>query len=168
MLKCFAPSSTVVLCIICSVGIFWSVDPNVPSTARDLARVFKYLSTTVKTYPTGRGSVSGLGNSGAMTALNFLTDLYANYGQKKGISSSLNPEIVEAEFKRKSPEAYHADIFVEPGFECPYDADIKVIYTVYLLWLYLLNYFMGALLFPRVTMITLNPGEFDNLPGVHA
>lgn len=105
-----------------------------PSTARDLARVFNYLSTTVKTFPTRRGSVIGLGNPGAMTALNFFTDLFANYGQKNDTISMLDPAIVEAEFKQKFPDAYHEDIFVEPGFECSYDADIKVLYNASLLW----------------------------------
>ncbi|KAM7540782.1 hypothetical protein Aperf_G00000023124 [Anoplocephala perfoliata] len=102
------------------VGILWSVNPEVDSVGRSLARVFTYLAANAKTYPDRRGTVSGLGNPGAMTALNFLTDLYAAFDE-----TVLTTEIVESAFKKAFPDAYSEDIFVEPGFECSLDIDIK-------------------------------------------
>ncbi|VUZ57741.1 unnamed protein product [Hymenolepis diminuta] len=102
------------------VGILWSVNPEVDTLGRTVARAFTYLAENVKSYPGRRGVSSGLGNPGAMSALNFLTDLYATYDKK-----DFTAQIVESEFKRAFPDAYSEDVFVEPGFECPYDKDIE-------------------------------------------
>ncbi|VDO12597.1 unnamed protein product [Rodentolepis nana] len=102
------------------LGVLWSVNPEIDTLGRTVARTFTYLAENMKSYPDHRGLPSGLGNPGAMTALNFLTDLYSTYDKK-----DLTAEIVELEFKKAFPEAYYEDIFVEPGFECSYDKDIK-------------------------------------------
>lgn len=104
------------------MGVLWSVNPDVDTLGRTVVRAFTYLAENVKSYPGRRGVASGLGNPGAMSALNFLTDLYATYDKK-----DLTAQIVESEFKKAFPDAYSEDVFVEPGFECPYDKDIKVI-----------------------------------------
>ncbi|KAL5111563.1 UDP-glucose:glycoprotein glucosyltransferase 1 [Taenia crassiceps] len=105
------------------IGILWSVNPDVESVSRSMVRAFNYLTSNVKTYPNRRGVALGLGNPGAMTALNFLTDLYAN--SNNGDKDLLTSEFVVTEFESNFPEAYHEDVFVEPGFECLYDAEIK-------------------------------------------
>ncbi|VDM17267.1 unnamed protein product [Hydatigera taeniaeformis] len=105
------------------IGLLWSVNPETESVSRTMVRAFNYLASNVKTYPNRRGVALGLGYPGAMTALNFLTDLYAN--SNNGDTSLLTSDFVEAEFENNFPEAYLEDIFVEPGFECPYDSEIK-------------------------------------------
>nr|CDS32366.1 UDP glucose:glycoprotein glucosyltransferase 1 [Hymenolepis microstoma] len=102
------------------LGVLWSVNPEIDTLGRTLARAFVYIAENMKSYPGRRGLPSGLGNPGAMIALNFLTDLYSTYDEK-----DLTAQIVESEFKKAFPDAYYEDIFVEPGFECSYDKDIK-------------------------------------------
>ncbi|VDD80862.1 unnamed protein product [Mesocestoides corti] len=105
------------------IGLLWSVNPEVDSIGRTIARVFNYLTANVKTYPDRRGFASGLGNPGAMTALNFLTDLYAK--SDNGKEDLMTHAFIESEFRANFPEAYSEDVFVKPGLECAYDADIK-------------------------------------------
>ncbi|EUB64911.1 UDP-glucose:glycoprotein glucosyltransferase [Echinococcus granulosus] len=105
------------------IGLLWSVNPEVESVSRSMVRAFNYLASNVKTYPNRRGVTPGLGNPGAITALNFLTDLYAN--SNNGDKDLLTNDFVKTEFESSFPEAYHEDVFVEPGFQCPYDAEIK-------------------------------------------
>uniref|UniRef100_A0A0R3WDU1 UDP-glucose:glycoprotein glucosyltransferase n=1 Tax=Taenia asiatica TaxID=60517 RepID=A0A0R3WDU1_TAEAS len=108
---------------IFSIGLLWSVNPEAESVSRSMVRAFNYLASNVKTYPSRRGVTLSLGNPGAMTALSFLTDLYAS--SNNGAKDLLTSDFVETEFGSNFPEAYHEDVFVEPGFECPYDAEIK-------------------------------------------
>lgn len=110
-----------------SIGLLWSVNPEAESVSRSMVRAFNYLASNFKTYPSRRGVTLGLGNPGAMTALSFLTDLYAS--SNNGDKDLLTSEFVETEFASNFPEAYHEDVFVEPGFECPYDSEIKVSLT---------------------------------------
>lgn len=103
------------------------MNPEVDSVGRSIGRIFNYLTSNIKTYPSHRGTIQGLGYPGAMTALSFLTDLYAKIGNGE---SELTSDILETEFKRHFPDAYYEDVFVEPGFECQYDSIIKVFSTV--------------------------------------
>nr|VZI33038.1 unnamed protein product [Spirometra erinaceieuropaei] len=107
------------------IGILWAVDPRVESVGLDLARAFTYLERTVEEYPKHRRSSSQMGNPGAMTGLNFLTDVYAKVKNTES-STALSRELVHQEFERSFPDFYSEDVFGGPDAPTANDEIIKI------------------------------------------
>ncbi|VDK83481.1 unnamed protein product [Dibothriocephalus latus] len=106
------------------IGILWAVDPKVESVGLDLARAFTYLEKTVEEYPRNSRSSSQMGNPGAMTGLNFLTDVYAKVKNMES-STVLSQKLVREEFEHSFPDFYSEDVFGSPGTPTANDEIIK-------------------------------------------
>uniref|UniRef100_A0A0X3PJY9 UDP-glucose:glycoprotein glucosyltransferase 1 n=1 Tax=Schistocephalus solidus TaxID=70667 RepID=A0A0X3PJY9_SCHSO len=106
------------------IGILWAVDPRVDSVGLDLARAFTYLEKMVEEYPRNRRSSSQMGYPGAMTGLNFLTDVYAKVKNLES-TSALTQKLVRQEFEHSFPDFYSEDVFGSSDAPTPNDEIIK-------------------------------------------
>lgn len=115
-----------------SVGIIWSVNPEVESLGLNMARAFISLNESMVSGGK-RTSDTGLGFQSAMAALGFLTDVYAIAGLSNNVDDQqqLTIDLLRSEFTRAFPEAHADEVFVQEGFECAHDSVIKASSTAY-------------------------------------
>ncbi|TGZ62091.1 hypothetical protein CRM22_007650 [Opisthorchis felineus] len=106
-------------------GLLWSVDSSVKSLSLILVRMFTYISSVVSHFgesplPVG---VSGLGSPGPMTALSFLTELYAEAERTK---KELTITFIQQRFEKLFPNADIEEIISPEAGASEYDSQLHL------------------------------------------